>query len=67
MIDLIADLGTSDVCHGWPGAWQYAWRQVAHLGMGAALAITPRPVALAVLAAWLGIAWRIWHWQAQAG
>lgn len=49
----IADLGTSDVCHSWPGAWAYTWRQVAHLGIGAGLAFVPRPLALAVLAGWL--------------
>ena len=49
---LLLDLGTSDLC-AWPGLVSYAQTQAAHLAIGAALALVPRPVAVAIFGGWI--------------
>lgn len=53
MIEWITDLGTSDVCAGWPGGISYAWRQLGHAAIGGIVVLLPPLARWAFLTAWL--------------
>ncbi|CUK08353.1 hypothetical protein PH7735_03234 [Shimia thalassica] len=53
ILAFIIDLGTSDVCGGWPGWFKYAEKQFEHVLVGVLFGIFWLPLRVVAFAGWL--------------